>query len=474
MNKKTLRIIFEAFERMNRVWEGEGGEAGAGSAGASTATAEGGSEGGDGAAEGGSEGTSEGGASSDRGSPAGEQKPFDINTYRGDKRLNPDQRPLREFSRKGLSKDTIDRMLRDDPSLMLTQEEIDEEALAEKKNKEEAAGKGPKKDEKKTVDKGKTEEKTNETDLDPKDFLEKAGLTQEDFAKLPEKAQENLVKQYEEFNGVDKRVKEAETKYTTLKKDIDTLMSDPVVSARREELETGKAFVANRVQGFTDTDLSEINKLLALDKNSEALTLMNKMLTERSQDAVKHERAVLDRRIADTKARTDAHTTLMKLGSIDKRLAIADSDYKAIVPGHKDFDVMNDVVEFCKKNGITVSQINTFGPEKLYKLIAAEKGWDKEREANIHEQGKQSLLQKLKNPTKVHTLDPGKRSSAAVSGKDQMAETREALVEDIANGNISNWEKLLDAADGSPRRIMELRAIREEGVRKARENKKIS
>lgn len=134
---------------------------------------------------------------------------------------------------------------------------------------------------------------------------------------------------------------------------------------------------------------------------------------------------------------------------------------------------MNEIIEFCKKNDMTVMQITKLGPDKLYKLIASEKGWDKDRETSIYEKGKQSLLDKLKNPTKVRALDPGKRTAPiAKTGKEQSAMTQEALVEEIADGNMSNWERLLEAADGNPRRIAELGKIREQGVAKYKENRR--
>jgi hypothetical protein len=134
---------------------------------------------------------------------------------------------------------------------------------------------------------------------------------------------------------------------------------------------------------------------------------------------------------------------------------------------------MNDIIELCKKNDISVNQINKLGPEKLYKILSAEKGWDKERETSIYQSGKQSLLDKLKNPTKIRALDPGKRTaSIAKTGKEQSAMTEEALVDEIANGNLSNWERLLEAADGNPRRIAELGRIRQQGSNKYRENRR--
>jgi hypothetical protein len=289
---------------------------------------------------------------------------------------------------------------------------------------------------------------------------------------LPPKAQENLAKSFESFAQAENRIKDAEKNYKTLKQDTDAALNDPVVAARMEELATGKAFIAAKINPITEADLIPVDKLLALDKKSEAADMLNKILQERAQDAIKHERAVLDRKVADTRMRVDAHTVLQKLGEIDPRLTVKDSDYARIVPGHKDFKVMNDIIEFCKKHDITVKQIKEFGPEKMYNLIATDKGWSKERETSIYQQGKQSLLDKLKNPTKVRALEPGKRTAPiAKTGKEQSAMTQEALVDEIADGNFTNWERQLEAADGNPRRIAELEKIRQQGSQKYQENR---
>ena len=471
MKLSSLQQIFRAFERVNRVWEGEGAEGGAGGGGGASTATEGSESGSEGAADSGASESPAGGASE-----KGTEPVFDSETYIGDVKLNPEQRPLKKFNRNGMSKQDIDKLLQEAGSeLFMTAEEIAEaeKAKGEEGDKKGKEGKDAEKDGKKTEKSDKKGEETAEKDLDPKDFFEKTGLTQKEFDVLPPKTQENLAKYFEEYAQSESKIKAAEQSYKTLKTDTDAALNDPVVAARMEELATGKAFIAAKITPFTEADLLPVDKLLALDKKGEAAELLNKMLQDRAGDAIKHERAVLDRKVADTKARVDAHSVIQKMGEIDPRLSVKDSDFARIVPGHKDFKVMNEIIEFCKKNDMTVMQITKLGPDKLYKLIASEKGWDKDRETSIYEKGKQSLLDKLKNPTKVRALDPGKRTAPiAKTGKEQSAMTQEALVEEIADGNMSNWERLLEAADGNPRRIAELGKIREQGVAKYKENRR--
>ena len=471
MKKTALQQIFRSFERTFRIWEGEGGEGGAGSSGGFVAT-----EGGEGGSD---NGGSEGGEGSEIGNDSGSTegsleagKNFDTENYLGDKKFNPEQRPLRKFNRNGMSKQDIDKLIQEAGSeLFMTAEEIAEaEKNAESKGKE---GKETEKTDKKGDKTDKNTEETTEKELDPKDFFEKTGLTQKEFDVLPPKAQENLTKSFEEFAQAETKIKQAEAKYTALKTDTDTAMNDALIAARLEEIATGRAFVASKVTPFTEADILSVDKLLALDKKAEAVDLMNKMLQERAGDQIKHERAVLDRKVADTRMRSDAHTVLMDLGKIDPRLTVGDSDYAAILPGHKDFKVMNEIIQICKDHDITVPQIKKFGAEKIYALISKSKGWDKERDTTIFEKGKQTLLDKLKNPTKVRSLDPGKRSAPiAKTGKEQNAMTQEALVDEIADGNLSNWERLLEAADGNPRKLAELDKIRQQGRAKYMEKRR--
>ena len=130
MKMTALQQVFRAFERMNRVWENEGGaEGGAGGGGESSGSSEGG-EGGDGGSSEGGDVSHETNGADSQGSESGlssssSDDSVDLASYMGDKKLNPEQRPLKKFNRNGMSKQDIDKLLREAGSeLFMTEDEI--------------------------------------------------------------------------------------------------------------------------------------------------------------------------------------------------------------------------------------------------------------------------------------------------------------------------------------------------------------
>ena len=268
---------------------------------------------------------------------------------------------------------------------------------------------------------------------------------------------------------------EMEKKMTQLKTDLSEVSKDPVIAARLEEKATGRAYVATQLPKFTAAEVSKIENLLVEGKTDEAVNFLNKELEKRTQDAVKHERSVSDKQQFRVNAETKAREVFKEVGKLDPRVAIDTDDWDSIIknPQHEHFKKFQegpgDLIKFCIKNGITLEQVKEFGAKKIYALYSSEKGWDKERDKKIADSSKKTLLDKLRDPKKARTLDAGK-PSVEPQGKDSsLGFSRDALIDDISQGNMENWERQLEAADGNVKTIAILGEVRRLGEQKFRE-----
>ena len=387
---------------------------------------------------------------------------FDLSTYRGSKKVNPDQRPVKEFVREGMTQEKIDALIREaGPEIFLSDEEI---AALDKKG--EKKGDEAKPSDKKETSKEEKKGDEDPTELDPDEFFEKTGLDKETFSTLPEKTQEKLAEFFETHGKRNREFSEVQKKLDAAKTDIAELNKDPVFVARLEELRTGKAFVAKELPPVTAEELEKLDALFLQEDKTNAQKYLNDIIKARAAVAIQGERAVLDKKMFTEKTYDKSHEILRELGKIDKRLEITELDHRNINEGHKDFKTVTDILSFCKKHDITHVQVGKMGAEKLYKLIAADKGWDKERDKKIYNDGAQTFLQKLKNPTMARTLDQGDRSSSALAGHTQAVASREQLIDEISKGNYSNWDKAMEASDMNRRALAELGEIRRLGVMK--------
>jgi hypothetical protein len=118
---------------------------------------------------------------------------------------------------------------------------------------------------------------------------------------------------------------------------------------------------------------------------------------------------------------------------------------------------------------VTLEQVQAFGPKKLYAMYAADKGWDKERDKKISEKAKKTLLDKLRNPEKARTLDAGQPSIEPSTNDTSLGFSKDALIDDISQGNLANWEKALEANDGNVKAIAILGEVRRLGEEKWKE-----
>jgi hypothetical protein len=238
--------------------------------------------------------------------------------------------------------------------------------------------------------------------------------------------------------------------------------------------------VATQIPKFSTAEIDQIEELLAGGKKAEALEMINKQLQLRAQDAIRHERAVVDKQVFRKTAEAQARDVIKEIGKIDPRLALESDDWDDIIakPSHKLHakynETIGDLLKFCASSGITLEQIKTFGPKKVYALYATEKGWDKERDRKIAETEKKSLLDKLRKPSTARTLNAGKTFVESPEGDASQGFSRDQLIDNISKGNLTEWERLLEhySGDGNVKMVTMLGAIREAGERKAMENQK--
>lgn len=382
--------------------------------------------------------------------------------YYGSADLNPEQRPLRIDTSK-MSKQEVDEILQGaEPSEIF---KTDEEIGAEKKKPDE-----------KPPEKPGAEKPAEETDLS-KEFIEESGIKAEDFAKLPEAIQEKFVEQFVATKDATDRLASATKEFEEVKANWKTVELDPIIAARMEELQTGKAFVAQKLAPATEEELKTIDSMVLREDFAGAKSYINKMIETRAKVAIEHERSVLNARAAEQQLRKDTEEVFRDLGKLDPRLSISETEWKKINPANpalwKEWtEKIGDVKEMCIRKNITMSQIKQIGAKGLLAMYSTEKGWDKETQKQIYKSGKEAILKALRNPQKAaSSLQQGKPGVPPMSGKSSTgaAIDRDSLIEQMVSGDSSNYFRLLELHDGDENAISTLDYVRKEANRRRSE-----
>lgn len=464
MNRRFLLQIFKAFRMMNFVYDGD----------------------------------------DDAGVGGGDE--VSVEDYVGSTDVNPDQIPLiDEFDREGKSKEDIDKFLSyAEGEFFKTPEQVEEAREAKEKAAKDNKGDGDekkdgdaikdgdagadgdgkgdnekdgdKKDGDKKGDDGKGVDGDSKESDDEKAFFKDSGLTRETFASLPEAAQEILV---DKVMGKG----EATEEVTNLKKDIDglnsqlsALMGDTVHAARIEEIRTGKSIVAKAENFINDAFLVKMDAAIGADEDSgktDKFETVKKMLITEINKQIASERAVAEGQRLTIELQNDTWKNLLKLGKLDKRLIIEEKDHKKMVPGHKEYADFEKgtqkVLTWAKESGITNLTLSKMTPKAIYAAYAAHVGWDKDKEKNNFTAGRESLLKNLRKPNLAGAKSLKQDKQIAHGpGSTGGSVDRATLKAELAEGNISNWEFMMDQAEGDPAKISELNEI----LQDAREEKR--
>lgn len=392
-----------------------------------------------------------------------------VTQYLGSKELNPNGLPLR-FDVSGMSESEVDDLIKianTADEIFLTEDEI----AAQKKDQPADEKKPDATKEEKKVDEAKPVATADE-DKEVKALLDHAGLTQEEFTKLSEKSQQKLAEQFVAFNQINEKAATIEQEHTQLKTDVDMIYKDPVIAARIEEINTGKNFVAaeDRLPDVNDEEITKIDKMLSEGQTKEAKEMINTLVKQRAQAAVKIERAVADRQAYIQRAKEDAEGVFKEIGALDPRLSIKEQNWKKLNPNHPEWQEFGkgpaDLLKFCTEKKITLEQIKLMGSKKLYAAYAAEKGWDAQRDKNIYKSGAKSLVEKIKEASlKARSVDHGKQSVNPVSSQSTTAIDRQSLIDELTTGDTKNYDRLLDMYDGNREMIGTLDTIFRDAMR---------
>ncbi len=396
----------------------------------------------------------------------------DIENYCGSKKLNPDQRPLKEFDRTGKTKEQIDDLI----AAMGDELFLSDEAIAEiEKKKKEGKEKKASENSENSDDKGK--KTTDDANSDVEEFYKKSGITKDDFVTLKPELQEKIVSLYESKNTdkdgeYEKLIADSVKKHDELKATINQLVDDPTISARIEELKTGKKYVAADLPEPTQ---KEVAALIELSSDPDAFReALLEFMVAKGEQVIKTERSVAEQKWQRRQLEKDALGIIQEMMAKEPRLALKEKDLEKVIEGHPEYDKLHGegglINYLAKTMGYSLKQIKTKGAEKLLKEIAVEKGWDKERERKIEKNGQNKLLKSLQDAARnAQGLDLSKRSPATgPTGADKY--DRKSLVSEIASGNMATFNELTEKAgeNGNSKMLSDLREIYNQGIAEAK------
>lgn len=413
-----------------------------------------------------------------------------IDDYVGNNEVNPDQVPLiDEFDREGKTKEEIDTLLAyAEGEFFKTPEQVEESREEKEKADKEKADK-----EKKGGDKGDDDSKAEEDkdakgdkDKDGKkkdnkvedvdgeanaseEFLKEVSLDKEAFNALPEKTQEILVDKVMGKNESSEKNIELNMKIDGLNGQISTMLGDTVHAARLEEIRTGKSIVAKAGNFINDAFMVKLDTLIGEDNG---MKKAQDLLKAEVDKQITTERGVAEGQRVTRQLEKDVWKNLLKLGKIDKRLELEETNHTKIDAKHPEWDKFqkgtNEILKYATARGITNQQLSKMKPKELYAAFAAHAGWDKDKQKTTFKAGRESLLKNLRNPklAGAKSLKQDKQiaqGSGLTGGSVDRATLKAELLED----DTTNWEMLMDRAEGNPAEISELNELLQE----AREEK---
>ncbi len=401
------------------------------------------------------------------------QQDNDFESYMGSEKVNPEKRPLKKFDRTGMTEKEIDDLIElEGENMFLPKDKIETKTELEKKD-----DKKPEETKKEDQDK-----KVPEADFDGAKFLQTTGLTEEEFAQIPESLQEKLVSNYSKNSAAP--VEQSE-QYIALKTDFDkqkeevaAFLEDPYVAARLEEIQTGQKYIAESLPPITNAELKDLQSAQTIEELEEKL---NKYIESRAEVAINRERTISDRKAYVKKTMIKASSVLSEVSKLDPRLTgnIKAENWNDIKPGHPDYAEFQKgpkkIVDYCIEKNIKIDAIANMTPKELYAAIAAKEGWDKVRDVNIAKNAEKKFLLKIKELNKqAKTVDTGRRSAAPVSGTASQTGdgSRESLVKQLASGDRGTFDRLLSAADGNPVELDRLESIAREAQEVSRQNRR--
>ena len=452
--RKMMRQIFKAFDMMNRCYNDDGD----GSQGGADEGHEPDNDSGDFLDE-----NLDDGSGDDDGGGGEPSEP-----YYGNTDMNPEGRPLkRDLDIEGYSKEDVDGLLgemgeaafmSDEDIKAFNDENPDNKIVLGEDGEGGDSGKDENDDddpEKKEGDDPDKEESEEITDKEMEGFYADQGITEDVFGEYSEKVKKTLLSS---FFGVEQaenssKLDAVTTEHAALKLDYETVINDPVVAARIEEINSNKKFVANDLVGVTDKQVSEIDAAFDEDGgNTKVKELVNKIIKENAKAAVGIERQVSDDARQVKTDNKDIMSTLKKIGEMDPKKfgKIKENNFVKFIgnAGHAEkaaYDSgVGEVMTFLQKRKFTPDQVREMGPKGIYNMYAHEKGWDTEKIKRIQNSKVDKLLAKMKKPATARLLKSGNnQSQPGGRGKTAIGTDMKALKKDMLLGKTQEHSRLL-------------------------------
>lgn len=393
-----------------------------------------------------------------------------ISTYLGSKEVNPEQRPLKNFDRTGMSKENIDMMVEAAGSeIMLSDETIAELAKKEKET--------DKKDETTSED-NDDDKKTDGDDSedDPvKKFYEKSGITEEEFGALPEKVQEKVASLFDTPAEDDKSpeiIAAAQKKTAGLQKVIDAMLDNSTIAAAVEEMKTGKQYLAKELPAVTRAELKTLIEVSGNDEQFE--TAINELLVSKGESVIGAERSVAEKRFQVKQLEKDAMKIVLDIMKKEPRLATKETDLLKIDENHAEYDNLhgeNGIMGILKRSGYSLKKIVDWGADRALNDISYARGWHNDKFKNAEKNGQKKLIEKIREQAKsAKGLDLTRKSAHTEPSKDGGYD-RDSLVNSIASGDTDLWNKLIEEAgsNADAERVAELNIMYAEGLKKRKD-----
>jgi hypothetical protein len=252
------------------------------------------------------------------------------------------------------------------------------------------------------------------------------GLSGEDFAKLPEAAQDALATYYQEAES---RIAEAEG----VKARVDSLLSDPVIKSRADMLDSGRAdvqvrgmtaaekqAVAERIRADMDLDDDEISQVMTI-----VGTGIENVAKQMAEDYAQQAITLADQSRREMEIAKQGNDLMLSLAQFNKSLAVKETDLSkfysyangqwALNEKHPEYAVFKDglgkIMDWAQKNKIGYAQALQLGPESFYGAAAVALKMPvafntEERDKKMVADARKAALKPFLKEGKSNTLNP--------------------------------------------------------------------
>ena len=414
----------------------------------------------------------------------------DENTYIGSKELNPNQHPFtpefeKEVEKHKYSNEKIDELISVDPSIIMTNEQIEEvDKKAEKDEIDKNTDDEQNQDDKDIDDKNKDDQSNKEEAQDVEDFYNTTKLTKEEFDNLSDDAQKYIVEKYENQHSENEKVNAVKEEFDSYKNSVNTILEDPYIKIRMQEKQEGREYLPKQINTLSS---EEYNNIIDAETPEECNEIINKIINKRVEPHVKNAWNKLESDNNLKQEKTNCEKLLLSIGELDDEFYVDAKSFDEISGNPKKLERYNQglskIVDYLKEKGENWSSINKKTAKEILAAYNIYSGRDQKILKKVEEQTKRSLLERLKNPTiakdaqsrKAKTMKNG-AGSKGYSGNGGRGLSgnldRDTLVEQVAKGDVAEYNRLGDyaAATGNQEQIDFLKGVHADALVYRRQN----